>query len=183
MIEIYIDVYLLNKNFIVRLSGSFLYQLIISIFSLMIGSFTVLLSIYIATELDFLNSYFKYLSQIIKGEYSEVMAKVLLQVFSALCSIALLLYFTITYVVRKHLQKVGILSAPRLAKIQVKYINKKLENLYTVIIFWFGFIPLFSSVFGSNDIKYNISFYVIITLTFAIPYTYINLKSMMINPN
>ncbi len=168
-----IDRNFLSGSFKERVFFNFFCQFMISALSLVLGSYLTLLFLKFVEKYGIFNNYLIYLISITSGELSEVGGKAMLQLMLGICSISIMLYSLILSCGKRHLIKVGVLNSNKLKRINSYTVKGHLNSIYTVVIFWSGFLPLFADTFGKPEYAIEVRGFVSITLGFAIPYTHL----------
>lgn len=181
--DIFIDRMLLSRSFKDRFFANLVLQISLCGISLVLASISTMLFLNFAKVSNIYEKYINYLISITSGELAEVGGMALLQLILGICITTLLFYSLIFYFGKKHLIKVGILNSYKLERINSLSVNGNLNSVYTIVIFWTGFVPLFLDAFGGAEYTINGKWFLAITLSSAIPYTHINIMKMLSSTN
>lgn len=170
---------LLSRDFYKRFFANLGLQLLLCGISLVLASVTTLLFLKFMEVFVIFEKYIGYLISITSGELAKVGGMALLQLILGICIISFLLYSLIFFFGKKHLIKVGILNSNKLERINSLSVNGNLNGIYTIVIFWAGFLPLFADTFGGSEYTIDVRVFLGITLSSAIPYTHINIMKIL----
>ncbi|MEK4522388.1 hypothetical protein MKX96_12250 [Psychrobacillus sp. FSL W7-1493] len=175
ILDTFIVSFILNGSLLDRIILHFCFQQMISGLSLLSSSLIIGSIIALTQANGLLERYFKYLLDIAVGDISQVGGNIILQLIFSICALALIIYSLFFYLFEKHLLRIGIISLNNLRIIRSISAGDHLNNIYTIAIFWLGFIPLAAEVLGNSQYKIQPNIFLLATIAISIPYTHLNI--------
>lgn len=183
LMDCIIDRFYLRSKHIERFGLSFCLYFFTTYISVMLSIYIMEFIIKISSLYGITDAYNDVIMNIWGPDITEVGGQVLLYFYIILCSLSLILFTILLYLGKRSLMNAGILTPIKLKKIYGKSTSSQFNGFYTLGIFWIGIVPVAVETIGEGKFSIPSMDLLVLTIIISIPFSYINLKEVLTEPN